>query len=127
MIVGPTDSGKSSLCRTLLNYAVRARRSASQSPPHSIHSPNTAQHDVISDLFSIFFVLPYCFPFLTDHRQPLYVDLDVGQNGISIPGAVAATPVDTMVRREVQRPVLFVSFHASHPLLIGPCIDQRGG
>lgn len=52
MVVGPQDSGKSTLCRTLLNYAVRA------------------------------------------NWKPTFVDLDVGQNSISIPGTVAATPVE---------------------------------
>lgn len=46
MIVGPTDVGKSTLCRILLNYAVRLG------------------------------------------RRPIYVDLDVGQGSISIPGTI---------------------------------------
>lgn len=46
MIVGPTDVGKSTLCKILLNYAVRMG------------------------------------------RRPIYVDLDVGQGSISIPGTI---------------------------------------
>lgn len=52
MIVGPTDVGKSTLCRILLNYAVRLG------------------------------------------RRPVYVDLDVGQGNISIPGTVGALLVE---------------------------------
>ncbi|CAB0017085.1 unnamed protein product, partial [Nesidiocoris tenuis] len=46
MIVGPSDVGKSTVCRILLNYAVRMG------------------------------------------RTPVFVDLDVGQGAISIPGAI---------------------------------------
>jgi polyribonucleotide 5'-hydroxyl-kinase len=46
MVVGPTDVGKSTLCRMLLNYAVRAS------------------------------------------RRPIFVDLDVGQGQISVPGTI---------------------------------------
>lgn len=46
MIVGPLDVGKSTLCRLLLNYAVRMG------------------------------------------RRPIFVDLDVGQGQISVPGTV---------------------------------------
>jgi polyribonucleotide 5'-hydroxyl-kinase len=48
MVVGPDDVGKSTLCRMLLNWAVRAGHS------------------------------------------PIYVDLDVSQNSISLPGAISA-------------------------------------
>lgn len=46
MVVGPGDVGKSTLCRILLNYAVRMG------------------------------------------RRPIFVDLDVGQGSISIPGTI---------------------------------------
>lgn len=46
MIVGPMDVGKSTLCRLLLNYAVRMG------------------------------------------RRPIFVDLDVGQGQISVPGTI---------------------------------------
>ena len=46
MIVGPTDVGKSTLCRILLNYAVRMG------------------------------------------RRPIFVDLDIGQGSIAIPGTL---------------------------------------
>jgi polyribonucleotide 5'-hydroxyl-kinase len=52
VLVGPIDSGKTSLSRILLGYA--ARRG----------------------------------------RQPTYVDLDIGQGSITIPGAIAAAPID---------------------------------
>lgn len=52
MIVGPGDVGKSTLCRILLNYAVRVG------------------------------------------RRPLFVDLDVGQGSISIPGTIGAMLVE---------------------------------
>eukprot|EP00741_Cyanophora_paradoxa_P010655 tig00020537_g10298.t1 len=55
MIVGPMDSGKSSLARILLSYAVRRG------------------------------------------RKPTFVDLDIGQGAISIPGCIAATPVERPV------------------------------
>lgn len=46
MVVGPTDVGKSTICRILLNYAVRMG------------------------------------------RAPVFVDLDVGQGQISVPGSI---------------------------------------
>ncbi|CAG9765695.1 unnamed protein product [Ceutorhynchus assimilis] len=52
MVVGPTDVGKSTLCRILLNYAVRMG------------------------------------------RRPIFVDLDVGQGNISIPGTVGALVIE---------------------------------
>ncbi|CAN7996966.1 unnamed protein product [Ixodes hexagonus] len=52
MVVGPTDVGKSCLCRILLNYAVR------------------------------------------QGRRPIFVDLDVGQGHISIPGTIGALLVE---------------------------------
>ncbi|GBM49856.1 Polyribonucleotide 5'-hydroxyl-kinase Clp1 [Araneus ventricosus] len=52
LVVGPTDVGKSTLCRLLLNYAVRLG------------------------------------------RRPLFIDLDVGQNSISIPGTIGVLTVE---------------------------------
>ncbi|XP_064613711.1 polyribonucleotide 5'-hydroxyl-kinase Clp1-like isoform X2 [Liolophura sinensis] len=52
MVVGPTDVGKSTLCRLLLNYAVRVG------------------------------------------RAPVFVDLDVGQGQVSIPGTIGALVVE---------------------------------
>ncbi|KAL1513262.1 hypothetical protein ABEB36_002691 [Hypothenemus hampei] len=52
MVVGPQDVGKSTLCKILLNYAVRMG------------------------------------------RRPVYVDLDVGQGSISIPGTVGAIVIE---------------------------------
>eukprot|EP00300_Choanocystis_sp_HF-7_P015507 c19085_g2_i2.p1 GENE.c19085_g2_i2~~c19085_g2_i2.p1 ORF type:complete len:166 (+),score=28.68 c19085_g2_i2:10-507(+) len=51
MIIGPVDSGKSTLCRQLINYAIR------------------------------------------DHVQPVFVDLDVGQAHVSVPGTISAAVV----------------------------------
>ena len=52
MVVGPTDSGKSSLCKLILNYAVRTS------------------------------------------WEPLFVDLDVGQTMITMPGSMAAVKMN---------------------------------
>ncbi len=52
LVVGPTDSGKSTLCRTLVAYACRVGRS------------------------------------------PIFVDLDLGQGDVSVPGTLAAVPLD---------------------------------
>jgi len=52
MLVGPTDVGKSTVCRLLLNYAVRLG------------------------------------------RKPVYVDLDVGQGAIAVPGSLGAVLVE---------------------------------
>ncbi len=52
MIVGPDDVGKTTLCKMLLNWAVRVGRS------------------------------------------PIYVDLDVNQNLISLPGTISALIVE---------------------------------
>ncbi len=52
LVVGPTDVGKTTLCRLLLNYAVRMG------------------------------------------RRPLYVDLDVGQGSLSVPGTIGSVLVE---------------------------------
>lgn len=52
MVVGPDDVGKSTLCKMLLNWAVRVGRS------------------------------------------PIFVDLDVSQNAISLPGTISALVVE---------------------------------
>jgi polyribonucleotide 5'-hydroxyl-kinase len=52
IVVGPTDSGKSSLARMLLGWAARLG------------------------------------------WKPTYVDLDIGQGAITIPGTIAATPIE---------------------------------
>jgi len=59
LVCGPTDSGKSTLSRVLVNYAVRL-----------------------------------------GHR-PMFVDLDVGQGQITVPGALAASPVTKPIGIEV--------------------------
>lgn len=53
MIVGPTDSGKSTTARILSSYAIRV------------------------------------------DRTPLYVDIDIGQGALSMPGTVGVIPLDT--------------------------------
>jgi polyribonucleotide 5'-hydroxyl-kinase len=62
MIVGPTDSGKSTLSKILLNYAVRAG------------------------------------------WAPCFVDLDVGQGAITVPGCLSATPVESPIDVEIGLP-----------------------
>lgn len=52
MVVGPCDVGKSTLCRILLNYAVR------------------------------------------EGRRPIFVDLDVGQGSIGVPGSIGALLIE---------------------------------
>lgn len=58
MVVGPTDVGKSTLCRILLNYAVR------------------------------------------QGRRPIYVDLDVGQGRVSVPGTLSALLIERPAKVE---------------------------
>merc|ERR1719320_1052438 len=62
MLVGPTDVGKSTVCRLLLNYAVRLG------------------------------------------RKPIYVDLDVGQGSIAVPGSVGGSCGATSVHRRGFQP-----------------------
>ena len=52
MVVGPQDVGKTTVCRLLVNYAVR------------------------------------------QGRRPIFVDLDVGQNTLSVPGTISATLIE---------------------------------
>lgn len=54
-VVGPTDVGKSTLCKILLNYAVRAG------------------------------------------WAPTFADMDIGQGSITVPGCIAATPVEAPI------------------------------
>lgn len=75
MIVGPCDVGKSTLCRMLLNYAVRMG------------------------------------------RRPIFVDLDVGQGHIAIPGTIGALlverPSDIVEGFSQQAPLVFHFGHKS--------------
>lgn len=90
LIAGPTDAGKSSLCRILLNYALRLQ------------------------------------------RKPTYIDLDVGQNDLTIPGAMAATPLDinALSVEEGFRLITPLNYFYGHnspsenPELYKNCIDQ---
>jgi len=52
IVVGPTDSGKSTLCKMLLSWAAKLG------------------------------------------WKPTYVDLDIGQGSITIPGCISATPIE---------------------------------
>ena len=80
MIVGPNDVGKSTLCRLLLNYAVRMG------------------------------------------RRPIYVDIDVGQGHIAIPGTVGALlverPSNVVDGFSQQAPLVFHFGHKS------PCTNS---
>lgn len=75
LVVGPTDVGKSCLCRILLNYAVRLG------------------------------------------RRPIFVDLDVGQGSISIPGTIGALLVERPAEVEEgfsqQAPLVYHYGHSS--------------
>ncbi|KAK8930684.1 hypothetical protein KSP39_PZI016240 [Platanthera zijinensis] len=75
IVVGPADSGKTSLCRLLLNWA--CRRS----------------------------------------WKPTFVDLDIGQGSISIPGCIAAssveTPMDSFGGIPTEMPVVYFYGHTS--------------
>lgn len=75
MMVGPTDVGKSTLCKLLLNYAVR------------------------------------------QGKRPMFVELDVGQGQISIPGTVGAIlverPSDIEEGFSQQGPLVFHFGHIS--------------
>lgn len=69
MVVGPTDVGKSTVCRLLLNYAVRLG------------------------------------------RRPTFVELDVGQGSVSIPGTMGALyierPADVEEGFSLQAPLVY--------------------
>ena len=52
IVVGPTDSGKSTLCKMLLSWTAKLG------------------------------------------WKPTYVDLDIGQGSITIPGCISATPIE---------------------------------
>lgn len=75
MVVGPTDVGKSTLCRLLLNYAARLDRAS------------------------------------------VYVDLDVGQGEVSIPGTIGAAVVERPAEIEegysLNAPLVFHYGHTS--------------
>lgn len=90
LLVGPTDSGKSTLCKILLNYAVRAGKS------------------------------------------PSYVDLDIGQGSLTVPGCVAACAVEGPLDVEEggfpgEPPVVFYYGHTSpseNPSYYRHCVER---
>ncbi|XP_031570089.1 protein CLP1 homolog [Actinia tenebrosa] len=75
MVVGPTDVGKSTVCRLLLNYAVRTG------------------------------------------RRPVFVDLDVGQGTVGVPGSIGALlierPADIEEGFSLQAPLVYLFGHTS--------------
>lgn len=75
IVIGPTDSGKSSLCRMLLSWACK------------------------------------------QGWKPTFVDLDIGQGSITIPGCIAATPVempiDVMEGIPLEMPIVYFYGHTS--------------
>jgi len=75
LVVGPTDVGKTTLSRVLINYAVRLG------------------------------------------RRPIYVDLDVGQGNISVPGTVGAMLIERPAAIEdgfiQQAPMVYFFGHKS--------------
>ncbi|RWW87063.1 hypothetical protein BHE74_00004131 [Ensete ventricosum] len=75
IVVGPTDSGKSSLCKMLLSWACKLG------------------------------------------WKPTYVDLDIGQGSITIPGCIAATPVempiDVMEGIPLEMPIVYFYGHTT--------------
>lgn len=89
MVVGPTDAGKSTLCKILLNYAVRAGCSAT------------------------------------------YADLDVGQGAITVPGSIAATPVEAPIDVEeglpTDAPLVYYCGHVTpsdNPAMYKHAVDR---
>lgn len=88
-VVGPTDSGKSTLCKILLNYAVRAG------------------------------------------WAPVYTDIDVGQGSITVPGSVAATPIEAPIDIEAgmpdDAPLVFYTGQitpSDNPALYRHCVER---
>ncbi|XP_074558927.1 protein CLP1 homolog [Curcuma longa] len=75
IVVGPTDSGKSSLCKMLLSWACK------------------------------------------QGWKPTYVDLDIGQGYITVPGCIAATPVempiDAVEGIPLEMPIVYFYGHTS--------------
>jgi polyribonucleotide 5'-hydroxyl-kinase len=75
ILLGPTDSGKSTITRMLCNWAVRSG------------------------------------------WEPMMVDLDVGQGTITVPGCIAATPIESPVDivegYPLEMPLVFFFGHAS--------------
>eukprot|EP00798_Chlamydomonas_sp_ICE-L_P007448 gene7448-588_t len=75
IVVGPTDCGKSTICKMFANWAVR------------------------------------------NNFEPTMVDLDVGQGSITVPGCVAATPVEAPIDIEdgysLEMPLVYFYGHAS--------------
>jgi polyribonucleotide 5'-hydroxyl-kinase len=63
-VVGPVDTGKSTLCRTLLNWAVRSAPNEASGASSSTPPP------------------------------VVFADLDVGQGSVTAPGTLAAAPVE---------------------------------
>lgn len=97
LVVGPTDSGKSSLCRILCNYAVRE-----VSPEHT----QKKVHDSDVELMD-----------LNSQNKVVFVDLDVGQNHITIPGMIAAAelkePLSIVEEFSLASPLAFFYGHTS--------------
>ncbi|PNW85613.1 hypothetical protein CHLRE_03g194800v5 [Chlamydomonas reinhardtii] len=91
VVVGPTDSGKSTLCRLLCNWAVR------------------------------------------DGYAPTFVDLDVGQGTITVPGCLSAVPVEQpidLVEGINNIPIVFFYGHSSpgeNPTLFKLLVDKLAG
>jgi polyribonucleotide 5'-hydroxyl-kinase len=82
-IVGPVDTGKSTLCRTLLNWAVRTAPQGAGCGGTGVAAGTAA-------------AAPAAAPAGPPSPPPpvVLVDLDVGQGAITAPGTLAAAPVE---------------------------------
>lgn len=89
IVVGPTDSGKSTLSRMLLSWAAK------------------------------------------QGWKPTFVDLDIGQGSITIPGCIAATPIempiDPVEGIPLEMPLVYFHGHPTPRYQVCMCLSSISG
>ncbi|CAI5941692.1 unnamed protein product [Closterium sp. NIES-64] len=154
LLVGPTDSGKSTLARMLLCWAARQQWHPTYVDPDVAHSSVTVTVPPVrapsSPLFRVLLVGPtdsgkstlarmlLCWA-ARQQWHPTYVDLDVAHSSVTVPGAVAATPVEAPLEasaRTVEEAPLVLFYghtnpsgsgHSSGSTAGSECEDGGGG
>ncbi|CAI5938676.1 unnamed protein product [Closterium sp. NIES-64] len=114
LLVGPTDSGKSTLARMLLCWAARQQWHPTyvdlDVPRVLLVGPTDSGKSTLARML-------LCWA-ARQQWHPTYVDLDVAHSSVTVPGAVAATPVEAPLEasaRTVEEAPLVLFYGHTNP------------
>ncbi|CAI5990620.1 unnamed protein product [Closterium sp. NIES-65] len=118
LLVGPTDSGKSTPARMLLCWAARQQWHPTYVDPDVprvlLVGPTDSGKSTLARML-------LCWA-ARQQWHPTYVDLDVAHSSVTVPGAVAATPVEAPLEasaKTVEEAPLVLFYGHTNPRLLG--------